>query len=320
MDLLRSMATMPAMNHLQGPLKRSKAATPPRVPDGAQFLSRTVSCDAGSRGFKLYVPASAPKQPKGLIVMLHGCTQSPDDFAAGTNMNAFAETHGLLIAYPAQTSASNASSCWNWFEPRHQRRTAGEPEILARLVSLLVREFGIDKRRVYAAGLSAGAAMAVILSKTYPELFSAIGVHSGLAYQSAGNVVSALAVMQGRRGSLKRIWRELEKMSSRPVRVIIFHGSEDRTVNPRNAEHILEGRDRGALAGTEMIRTGLSNGRQFRQTVISDPGSRPLAESWLIEGTGHAWSGGNTAGSYTDPKGPDASKEFVRFFLEIDDV
>lgn len=316
MDLLRSMTKLPAANHMPGAFTGSNAATPLHVPDGAQFLSRTVSCDAGARGFKLYIPASAPSLPKGLIVMLHGCTQNPDDFAAGTNMNGLAETHGLLIAYPAQTSASNASSCWNWFEPGHQHRNAGEPAILAQLVRSLVEEFGIDKRQVFAAGLSAGAAMAVILGKTYPDLFSAIGVHSGLAYQSAGNVVSALAVMRGRRGRMNPFRREPAQPRLRPVRVIIFQGSADRTVHPRNAEHVLEGSCSGSRPGTETTRTGLSNGRPFRQTVISDAGSRPLAESWLIDGAGHAWSGGNAAGSYTDRKGPDASKEFVRFFLD----
>jgi poly(hydroxyalkanoate) depolymerase family esterase len=247
--------------------------------------------------------------------MLHGCTQSPDDFAAGTAMNALAETHNLLIAYPAQTRSDNASSCWNWFEPGHQRRDRGEPAILAGLASHLVREFGIDKSQVFVAGLSAGAAMAVILGKTYPDVFSAIGVHSGLAYRSAGDVMSALAAMQGNAGSKRPRPSGAIETPAMPVRAIIFHGSADRTVHPRNAEQILHAGFGETGEAIQTTKTGSSKGRHFTQTVIAGRNGTPLIESWLIDGAGHAWSGGSTAGSFTDREGPDASFEFVRFFL-----
>ncbi|MGL5115748.1 MAG: extracellular catalytic domain type 1 short-chain-length polyhydroxyalkanoate depolymerase, partial [Beijerinckiaceae bacterium] len=286
------------------------------IPEGARFLSRRFSCDAGARNYRLYIPASAPRKPKGLIVMLHGCTQNPDDFAAGTNMNALAETHGLLVAYPAQTRAQNPSSCWNWFDERHQLRDAGEPAIIAGLAEALVAEFGIDRKKVFAAGLSAGGAMAVIVGQTYPELFSAVGVHSGLAYRSAGNVMSALSVMRGDAGAGFLAKRQASVRGDSSVRTIIFQGSADRTVHPSNAERIAS-----ALSGANDNRpssttSGAINGRTFRRTVVADAQGGTVVESWLIDGAGHAWSGGEASGSYADPKGPAASREMVRFFLE----
>jgi poly(hydroxyalkanoate) depolymerase family esterase len=286
------------------------------VPEGARFTLRSFTCSAGTREFKLYVPASAPKKPQALIVMLHGCTQNPDDFAVGTKMNAFAELHGLLIAYPAQNRTHNASSCWNWFETGHQNREAGEPAILAGIARKLIKEFGIDKSQVFVAGLSAGAAMAVILGKTYPDIFHAIGVHSGLAYQSAGNVMSAMAVMRGKAGSsvFGKARRQDETM--KPVRTIIFHGAADLTVHPSNAQRISD-MEHGPIKDKASTTTsGSSNGRRFTRTVISHENGYSIVENWLIAGAGHAWSGGNDTGSYADAKGPDASVEMVRFFLK----
>jgi poly(hydroxyalkanoate) depolymerase family esterase len=231
-------------------------------------------------------------------------------------MNTIAEMHGLLVAYPAQTRASNASSCWNWFDAGHQLRDAGEPAILAGLTRKLIKEFGVDKAQVYAAGLSAGAAMAVIMGKTYPELFSAIGVHSGLPYQSAGNVMSALAVMRGTAGSSLFGKAYSADADSRAARTIIFHGSADRTVHPSNAQRILNAASDAAKQGTHTTASGSRNGRRFTQTTILHQNGSALVESWLIDGAGHAWSGGKPSGSYTDAKGPDASREMVRFFVD----
>jgi poly(hydroxyalkanoate) depolymerase family esterase len=317
LEILRKATILPTpMARL--PFASSNAATRTSdvsIPEGARFTSRSFTCAAGSRDFMLYVPASAPQRPQGLILMLHGCTQNPVDFAAGTNMNTVAETHGLLIAYPAQTRASNASSCWNWFEAGHQLRDGGEPAILAGLTRKLIKEFGIDKGQVYVAGLSAGAAMAVIIGETYPDLFSAIGVHSGLPYQSAGNVMSALAVMRGSSASAMFGKAKLPDANAKRVRTIIFHGSADRTVHPSNAQRILDAASNRAKLGKETTESGSKNGRRFTQTVIAHMDGHPVVESWLIDGAGHAWSGGEISGSHTDAKGPDASREMVRFFL-----
>jgi len=291
----------------------AKGIAPLPMPEGARFLARSFACAAGARSYKLYTPASAPDRPRGLVVMLHGCKQDPDDFAAGTSMNAVAERHGMMVAYPGQTNAANPSSCWNWFSPAHQERAAGEPAIIAGITREIVAEFGIDPRQVFVAGLSAGGAMAAVMGETYPDLYSAIGVHSGLAYRSANDVVSAFAAMRGDSSHAARAPRRAARDASRPARVIVFQGSADQTVHPSNGERIVV----AAEASDWMRRDvrGSMGGRSFARTVIDFPDGAPVAEHWLIDGAGHAWSGGHPAGSYTDPKGPNASAEMMRFFL-----
>ena len=216
-----------------------RTSRPPPVPAGAQFLARSFTCAAGTRSYKLYVPASAPDRPRGLVVMLHGCKQDPDDFAAGTNMNAVAEAHGLLVAYPGQPGSANASSCWNWFNPADQEREAGEPSIIAGITREIMAEFYLDREQVFVAGLSAGGAMAAVMGETYPDLYAAVGIHSGLAYRSANDVMSAFAAMRGDAG-LPPV-KPRDRTGSGPrVRTIVFHGAVDQTVDPSNAARIVE--------------------------------------------------------------------------------
>ena len=295
------------------PGQRAPAA-PPQIPVGAQFLARSYACGAGNRQYKLYIPADRADGPQGLVVMLHGCTQSPDDFAVGTGMNAIAEAHGLLVAYPEQTGAHNAQSCWNWFRPGDQRRDVGEPAIIAGITRALIAEFDIDPARVYAAGLSAGGAMAAVMGEAYPELYAAIGVHSGLPYGSARDVVSAFAAMRAEQGGHHPLPRLAA--GGQAVRTIVFHGTADRTVHPSNAERIIAAARARAAEGEVRHFEGCSlSGRAYTRTIALTPDGAAAAELWLIEGAGHAWSGGQAAGSYTDPTGPDASAEMVRFFL-----
>ena len=275
----------------------------PKIIDGAQFLNLSVSCDAGFRTYKLYVPKYKPAESRPLLIMLHGCKQNPSDFAIGTGMNALAEAHGMLVAYPAQTHAHNPSGCWNWFSPGHQHRGIGEPAIIAGLTSQIITDHDIDATRVFVAGLSAGGAMAVVMGETYPELFSAVGVHSGLPYKSASDVVSAFAAM---RGDLQT------PASSRSMRTIVFHGDADTTVVPLNAREIIN----GTSFSSEHTHQGVSeSGRRYTRQVFEDQNGMPVAENWLVQGAGHAWTGGNPQGSFTDQAGPDASKEMLRFFL-----
>ena len=166
------------------------------VPDGGQFLAGSYTSPAGTRTYKLYIPSGYRGQALPLIVMLHGCTQSPDDFAAGTRMNGLAEEHRCFVVYPAQTPTANGSKCWNWFQAADQQRGQGEPSLIAGITRQIASTYHIDARRVYVAGLSAGGAMAVILGMTYPDLYAAIGIHSGLAYALAHDLPSALAAMQ----------------------------------------------------------------------------------------------------------------------------
>lgn len=260
---------------------------------------------AGLR-YRLYVPNTAADTPRPLVLMLHGCTQDPEDFAAGTRMNALAEAHGVLVAYPAQSQAVNSSKCWNWFRRKDQQRDGGEPALLAGLVRHVVAQHGADPRRVYVAGLSAGGAMAVILGRTYPETFAAVGVHSGLPYASAHDVPSAFAAMrdapEGRPAS----------GGHRRIPTIVFHGDADATVHPRNGERVAR-----TFAGTthEEVAGATPGGRRHTRRIYRD-GEQVVGEHWVVHGASHAWSGGSAAGSYTDPQGPDASREMLRFFLE----
>jgi poly(hydroxyalkanoate) depolymerase family esterase len=292
----------------------SATSVSPQISDGAQFLARSYACAAGRRQYKLYVPADRADGPQGLVVMLHGCTQSPDDFAVGTGMNEVADAHGLLVAYPAQTSVDNPGSCWNWFRPGDQRRDIGEPAIIAGITRALIAEFAIDPSRVYAAGLSAGGAMAAVVGEAYPELYAAIGVHSGLPYGSATDVVSAFATMRGERGEDHPSSRS--GSHGRAVRTIVFHGSNDRTVHPSNADRIIAAaRARVEEGEVKRVEGRAPGGRTYTRTIALTPEGAAAAELWMIEGAEHAWSGGNAAGSYTDPAGPDAAAEMVRFFL-----
>jgi poly(hydroxyalkanoate) depolymerase family esterase len=246
--------------------------------------------------------------------MLHGCKQNPDDFAAGTNMNAVAEAHGLLVVYPAQSGAANTMSCWNWFNPADQKRDRGEPSIIAGITREVVREFGIDGRRVFVAGLSAGGAMAAVMGEAYPELYAAIAVHSGIACRSANDVISAFAAMRGEPISAAPAKTHCGGPESK-VRTIVFHGSADPTVVPSNADRIVADGTRQFPSLQIRHAEGSVNGRQFDRTYVLGLNDVPMVECWIVEGAGHAWSGGRPEGSFTDSRGPDASSEMVRFFL-----
>jgi poly(hydroxyalkanoate) depolymerase family esterase len=236
------------------------------------------------------------------MVMLHGCKQNPDDFASGTRMNQLAEELGFVVVYPAQSAKANVSSCWNWFQAAHQARDAGEPALIAGITREMLARHRLDERRVHVAGLSAGGAMAAVMAVTYPELYSAAGIHSGLGYASAQDLPSALAAMQGQSGRKPR-------GAPADVPLIVFHGDRDTTVHPSNGEHPTS----GTLERTEQ---GNANGLAYTRTTHWNSAGRPVLEHWLVHGAGHAWSGGSPSGSFTDPRGPDASREMLRFFRE----
>jgi poly(hydroxyalkanoate) depolymerase family esterase len=279
------------------------------VPDGARFLAATFSNHAGSRPYKLYVPSSYHGQPVPLVVMLHGCTQSPDDFAAGTRMNEAAERHACLVAYPGQTSSANRQKCWNWFSAADQQRDAGEPSLIAGITRAVMAEYAVDPRRVYVAGLSAGGAAAAVMGDTYPDLYAAIGVHSGLACGAARDLPSAFAAMQqGGDGP--------PRSGSRIVPTIVFHGDRDTTVNPRNAEAVAAQSAQATPLTTRSEAGRVAGGHAYTRTRHITANGETVIEHWQIHGAGHAWSGGSPAGSYTDPRGPDATAEMLRFFLE----
>ncbi|MGV8805102.1 MAG: extracellular catalytic domain type 1 short-chain-length polyhydroxyalkanoate depolymerase [Polaromonas sp.] len=295
----------------EAPAPRQPAAPAQPVPTvkpgpSGQFVSGSFAGTGGSREYKLYIPPASFTEPLPLVVMLHGCTQNPDDFAAGTGMNEAALERGFYVLYPAQTQHANASRCWNWFKHNHQKRGRGEPALLAGMTQDVMSRYNIDPQRVYVAGLSAGGAMAAIVGDAYPELFAAVGVHSGLATGAATSLPAALSAMQAGAPAAART----STQASPPT--IVFHGDQDATVNPVNGEQVVAAS--AGAARPEQQRARSANGRDYtRRTYLATDG-QVVAEHWTVHGAGHAWSGGSARGSYTDGTGPDASAEMLRFF------
>jgi poly(hydroxyalkanoate) depolymerase family esterase len=304
-----------------------------------KFIDGRHSHAGLSRDYKLFLPPNRPanfsadcdaERKRPLVVMLHGCTQNANDFALGTDMNGHARRQGFVVLYPEQSSQANPSRCWNWFKHNHQRRGSGEPALLASMTLAAIQEYDLDAQRVYIAGLSAGGAMAAIMAELYPDIFAAVGVHSGLAAGAASNVSEALAAMKkggARPRTAHKAGVDLKLAPTRPVATIVFHGDRDSTVHPDNGHQVLQAVVASASNGRVLsdsaptpnpvrIEKGTSSGgRNYTRTTHSDHSGETRAEHWLVHGAGHAWSGGQKAGSFTDPIGPDATGEMLRFFL-----
>ncbi|HZU96396.1 MAG TPA: PHB depolymerase family esterase, partial [Planctomycetota bacterium] len=291
------------------------------------FVTQTIQ----GRSCMIYTPSKPATRPP-LVVMLHGCTQNPSDFAAGTQMNAVAEKNGFVVLYPQQPSSANQNDCWNWYLTAHQQRDQGEPALIVAITNQVVQQAGCDPARVYVAGISAGAAMSVILGATYPDVFAAIGVCSGLEYQAATDLTSALTAMQtggpspSQQGAVA--WKAMGS-AARLVPVMVFHGSSDTTVAPVNGSQIVQqwiatdnlapdGKQHTTLP-TQPTRTTngtSSGGDSYTLSEYCDASGRTVVAYVLVSGMNHAWSGGSSAGSYTDSKGPDASTMLAEFFLK----
>ncbi len=288
-------------------------AHPANAEGRGHFIGKTYANACGQRDYKLYVPRGHSQAPLPLIVMLHGCTQDADDFSAGTRMNALADQHNFLVAYPIQTQRANPRRCWNWFKPGDQQRDRGEPALIAGITREVMATHSIDPMRVYIAGLSAGGAMAAVMIHTYPELYAAAGIHSGLSYRCAHDLPSALTSMKAGK-QLHRSSIGLNREAGVPRRpLIVFHGDADATVHPANGAELVRAFDSSASALPQERHQQAGRRTYTRWLLTAVNGVQ--AEYWIIHGGPHAWAGGSIEGSHTDASGPDASAEMVRFFL-----
>ncbi len=300
------------------------------------FQSFTFNGAAGSRPYMVYTPADYTTSERvPLVVMLHGCTQSPNVFANGTQVDPLADQRRVIVAYPQQTNAANSSLCWNWFQPAHQHRDSGEPAIIAGITLEVMGKgasWNVDPDRVYVTGMSAGAAMAVIMGATYPDLYAAMGEHSGLEYAAATDLTSATtAQSNGGPNPQTQGQAGFQAMGShaRMVPVIAFHGTGDFTVRPVNGDQVTQQwmvtdglasggsyvASFGSPASTVSGQVPGAQGRAYTVRQWNDAAGAEVQEYWTVAGMGHAWSGGSTAGSFTDPNGPSASQAMIAFFF-----
>jgi len=300
------LGSFPGQN-AAGPVTAHRPASPVAGRQPGRFDALSYTNAAGTRAYRLYVPGGYTGAPVPLVVMLHGGTQSIVDFAVGTGMNDLAESSTFIVVYPEQSRSANPMGYWNWFHPADQGRDTGEPSLIAGIVRHVMQEHPVDPDRVYVAGFSAGGAMAAVMATTHPDLFAAAGIHSGLPHGCAHDLASAFAAMHN--GAPTR------SPGQSPVPLLVFHGDRDDVVNPVNATRVIDqaGHSTSRQSHTSTDGSGL-DGRSYTRVVIR-AGDKPL-EQWTVHGCGHAWSGGDPTGSYTDPQGPDASAEMLRFFAE----
>ncbi|NML16917.1 PHB depolymerase family esterase [Azohydromonas sp. G-1-1-14] len=337
----------------EAPVPAQPAVTEPAKPGGDSFVEGSHTEAGLTRHYKLYIPPERHGAGLPLVVMLHGCTQHPDDFAAGTGMNEAAREHGFYVLYPAQAQKANPQRCWNWFKHNHQGRGRGEPALLAGMARAVMARHGIDPQRVYVAGLSAGGAMAAILGGAYPDLFAAVGVHSGLPAGAARDLPSALAAMRGAPAGaagapdlaglpgLKDLHGladlpGLSRLTDLPGLADLEGGEATVSVDAEatvpgpvpptivfhgdqdHTVHPCNG-ERAITACAEGAATHTERGRShggraYTRRVWRNAAGQVRAEHWNVHGAGHAWSGGRPAGSYTDAAGPDATDAMLQFF------
>lgn len=276
------------------------------------------------RAYRLYLPVAASRGRRlPLLVMLHGCRQDAGVFAEGTRMNELAEQHSFAVLYPEQSWRANPWKCWNWFRPAVLKGT-GEAGSIARIVRKVTLGYPVDTTRVYVAGMSAGGAMAAVLASRHGALFAACAVHSGLKYGAAASPSAAVAAM--RDGAPGSVWGT--PLDGPFVPTLVIHGDRDRTVNPVNAEQIIEqarlAAGNGVLPGPLVESparriTGASHAYVLRDYVRD---GRAVLRRIIVEGLDHAWSGGDDRHPFNDPRGPDASRliwDFVKDFRRLPD-
>jgi poly(hydroxyalkanoate) depolymerase family esterase len=308
----------------------------PVLANAGKWISGTATNASESRTYQLWVPASYDQKKRvPLVMMLHGCMQNPQGLAAISGMNEIAEQNNFLVVYPEQTAVANPLRCWNWFDPKHQMREAGEPALLAAVIKQVFASYRVDTARVYVVGISAGGAMANVMGVSYPDLFSAIGVSAGLEFKAATTVEGGLAAMKqggpdpAQQGLLAFKAMGASARTRRRMPVIVFQGEADPYVNPANAEQLIQQwvSTNNHLANTRIdykviaqpaqtVEGSVAGGYAYTRSIYQDGAGRNAMEKWIVKGLGHAWSGSPAAGLFADPKGPRASQEMWRFFVE----
>jgi poly(hydroxyalkanoate) depolymerase family esterase len=287
----------------------------------------------GPYRYYLYRPAhSISDAPLPLVIVLHGCDQNAADISQGTQFNALADKERFAVLYPqTRPDLNNPYGCWVWWDPDNQRRNSGEPKLVVDMVDLIKRQITIDTDRVYVAGLSSGGALSAILASVYPDVFAAAGFHSALEYGAATTAACALSAMQSG-GPMPEGRGEIAYHSSgtrhRVVPVIVFQGTSDRSVRPVNADQLVsqfaqlddyaddgDGENDSMDGNADAVKTeSVPGGYRYTIEYYFSKDGDPIMQRVLVENLGHAWSGGNPAGSYTDPNGPDASRMMWAFF------
>jgi poly(hydroxyalkanoate) depolymerase family esterase len=289
-----------------------------------------VSGQHGEREYKLPVPQTKPERAAPLVVMLHGCTQNADTFAESTRMNAVADEAGFLVLYPIQKISANPTRCWNWFQEKNQVRGGGEPAEIVGMVNQVAAQYPVDRKRVYVAGLSAGASMSATLAACYPDVFAAAAIHDGTMYKAASSLLEAQKVMTtGEAPDPVQMGTQAWACGGkRPlvVPVMVWHGQGDNIVNRKNADHtvrqfvtlndLADDRKQNASVKEQPASRREEQGeKKYAYTVTTFGASdKPLVEYYKVDKLGHAWSGGKDDLLFSDAKGPDASAMMWSFF------
>jgi poly(hydroxyalkanoate) depolymerase family esterase len=295
---------------------------PPAVapaPAEGRFEWHEFGTGASGRRYKLYVPAAYDaRRPAPLVVLLHGCTQDPDDLSRGTRMNELAERQGVIVAYPEQPARANPLKCWRWFDAAQQRPDGEEVAAIAGLTRDVMRTYRVDARRVHVAGISAGGAMALIVAASFPDLYASAASHSGVAVGAARSAEEALAVMRGGVADsvdLAARLRAVAGPSMRAIPLLVLHGDADNVVNARNGRQTAS--QWGAAFGLTASGAAESSevaGRRVERSVLSRGSGTPVVELHVVTGLAHAWSGGSKTGTYADEAGPSAAEAMLAFF------
>jgi poly(hydroxyalkanoate) depolymerase family esterase len=306
-------------------------ATAALAPATARAQTGTLSSGdytgpAGTQHYELYVPSSYKKGTAApLVVALHGCTETGDQFRQLSQWDKLAEADGFLVVFPEQNSNANSMKCWNFFKGEHMQRGAGEPAKIAGLTTWVEQQYTVDPDMVYVNGLSAGGAMASVMATTYPDLYAAVGIGSGCEYAATAACAgyrSADPVQAG-----KDAYTAMGAQA-RQMPFIVFEGDADTTVPPVNAAQVVEqwqvtndwiddGANNGSVPRVPTSTTpGVApGGRSFTNTGYGDGHGAELGQFWLVSGMGHAWSGGCSCESYADPAGPDETAAMYAFFV-----